>query len=49
MYLKDDLMNFEIMWSVVLETEQILRKINLNWKNNEKNAIFPDFFRRYRS
>ena len=32
------------MWSVVLETERILRKINLNWKKNEKNAIFPEFF-----
>ena len=34
-------MNFKITWSVVLEAERILRKINLNWKNNEKNAIFP--------
>ena len=49
MYLKDDQMNFKIMWSVVLETERILRKINLNWKNNEKNAVFPDFLKRYRS
>ena len=39
LYLKDDQMNFKIMWSVVLETERILRKINLNWKNNEKNII----------
>ena len=43
MYLKDDQMNFKIMWSVVLETEQILRKINLNWKNNEKTLFFPIF------
>ena len=40
-YLKDDQMNFKIMWSVVLETERILRKINLNWKNNEKKRFFP--------
>ena len=43
MYLKDDQINFKITWSVVLETERILRKINFNWKNNEKNAIFPIF------
>ena len=50
MYLKEDQMNFKIMWSIVLETGRILRKINLNWKNNEKkNAIFPDFFRRHMS
>ena len=41
MYLKNDQMSFKIMWSYVLETERILRKINLNWKNNEKIAIFP--------
>ena len=44
-----DKLNFKIMWSFFLETERILRKINLNWKNNKKNAIFPDLFRRYRS
>ena len=49
MYLKDDQMSFEIMWSIILETERMLRKINLNLKNNEKNAVFPDFFRRYTS
>ena len=37
------------MWSFFLETERILRKINLNLKNNEKNVIFPAFFRPYRS
>ena len=31
------------MWSPVLETERILRKINLNLKNNEKKRFFPIF------
>ena len=44
MDLKDDQMNFKIMWSVVLETERILRKINLNWNNNEKKTRFCRFF-----
>ena len=36
-------MNFKIMWSVVLETEWILREIYLHLKNNEKKRFLPIF------
>ena len=41
--LKEVKMDIQVMVSVFLEAERIVLKIFLNWKNNDKNAIFPFF------